>query len=235
MQRYFVKSKKDNYLELDSSDIHHIKNVMRNKQGDKIECIYNKNLYICEVVELGSKWVSILKEEKIDNSNNKKLCIGVSLVKEQKIDLILQKLTELGVDEIIPLKMERSIVKLDSERIEKKLNRWNKICKEASEQSKRNYIPNIRNPMTLKELVNTSYDVKFICSTSDSKRLDYDYLNSFKDKDKMIFIIGPEGGISKEEENFLKDYGYIPVSLGKEIMRVETAAIYVASIINFMK
>ena len=86
------------------------------------------------------------------------------MVKEQKFDLILQKLTELGVKEIIPLIMERSIVKLDNSKINKKLERWNLICKEASEQSKRNIVPKVMAPMTIKELVKLDYDKKLICS-----------------------------------------------------------------------
>ena len=116
MQRYFTKEKLGDYLILEESDIHHIKNVMRNKVGNKIECIYDKELYICEIEDLTSPKVKIIekKEEKV--SNMPEVCIAVALVKEQKMDLILKKLTELGISKIIPVSMERSIVKLDKKK-----------------------------------------------------------------------------------------------------------------------
>lgn len=234
MQRYFVSNKEDNYLTLDNSDIHHIKNVMRNRVGDRIECIYNKKLYICEIEDLSSPKVKII--EQLDDNNESRLdvTIAIALVKEQKMDLILQKLTELGISKIIPVTMERSIVKLDSKKFEKKKERWEKICKEAAEQAKRNIIPEITNIYTIKQLENLSYDQKFICSTRNSKNLVNNYLQTKEACATMIFVIGPEGGISPKEEDLLESYGYIPITLGNRIMRVETAAIYIASIINFV-
>ena len=233
MQRYFVSNKEDNYLTLDNSDIHHIKNVMRNRVGDRIECIYNKKLYICEIEDLSSPKVKII--EQLDDNNESRLdvTIAIALVKEQKMDLILQKLTELGISKIIPVTMERSIVKLDSKKFEKKKERWEKICKEAAEQAKRNIIPEITNIYTIKQLENLSYDQKFICSTRNSKNLVNNYLQTKEACATMIFVIGPEGGIAPKEEDLLESFGYIPVTLGNNIMRVETAAIYIASIINF--
>lgn len=233
MQRYFTKEKQENYLILEESDIHHIKNVMRNKVGNKIECIYDKELYICEIEDLTSPKVKIIekKEEKV--SNMPEVCIAVALVKEQKMDLILQKLTELGISKIIPVSMERSIVKLDDKKFEKKKERWEKICKEAAEQSKRNDVPEITNIHTIKQLANIEYKNKFICSTRNPKNLVNNYLQDQEACATMIFVIGPEGGISPKEEDLLIEFGYTPVTFGPQIMRVETAAIYIASVINF--
>ena len=233
MQRYFVSTKEENYLILESSDIHHIKNVMRNKVGDKIECIYNKNLYICEIEDLNDTKVKIIEEHEYKNKSLYDVTIAVALVKEQKMDLILQKLTELGISKIIPVSMERSIVKLDDKKFIKKKERWEKICKEAAEQSKRNTIPEITNIHTIKQLNNLEYDKKFICSTKIKENLVNNYLQTKGYCATMIFVIGPEGGIAPKEEDLLESFGYIPVTLGNNIMRVETAAIYIASIINF--
>lgn len=233
MQRYFALEKKDDYLLLESSDMHHIKNVMRNNIGDKIECIYNKTLYICQIEDLTTPKVKII-EEKLDNTESKyNITIAIALVKEQKMDLILQKLTELGISKIIPVSMERSIVKLDEKKFEKKKERWEKICKEAAEQSKRNTIPEITNIHTIKELKNLSYDKKLICSTRNPDNKLNTYLQNKEDYATMIFVIGPEGGISPKEEDLLIEFGYTPITLGSRIMRVETAAIYIASIIDF--
>lgn len=233
MQRYFVKEKKDNNLILASDDIHHIKNVMRMLSGDKIECIYEEKLYICEIIDPNSSLVKIIEETDDNNEQDWDITIGIALVKEQKMDLILQKLTELGVSRIVPLKMERSIVKLDTSKFQKKKERWQKICKEAAEQSKRNKIPEIMDAISLEQLKNIPYDYKYLCSLNNSHNLTYNYLQQIDKCATMIFVIGPEGGISPKEEERLISFGYEPISLGSRVMRVETAAIYIASIINF--
>ena len=170
MQRYFAKNKENNTIFLEESDIHHIKNVMRMNPGDKIEVIYNKELYICNIDNLEPLKLSIDSVSNKENKLNIELTIAIGLVKEQKIDLILQKLTELGVSKIIPLNMEHSIVRLDEDRFKKKKVRWESICKEASEQSKRTDIPIITNIMNIKDLVNLDYDVKLVASTKEKDK-----------------------------------------------------------------
>ena len=129
--------------------------------------------------------------------------------------------------------MERSIIKLDKSKIDKKVERWNSICKEASEQSKRNIIPKVSLPMTLNELVKLNYDKKLVCSVKQKDNFINKYLQ-FKDEYvKIIIVIGPEGGVSDKEEEFLNNNDFISVSLGSRVLRVETAAIYVASVINY--
>lgn len=233
MQRYFVKEKIDNFLVLNQSDVHHIKNVMKNQPGDFIECIYQEELYICQIENPTLTKVKIIEKKHTNNESNWDITIAIALVKEQKMDLILQKLTELGVTRILPLKMERSIIKLDNQKFAKKKERWQKICKEAAEQSKRNKIPEIMDVISLEELKNYPYPKKYICSLTNPQNLVNNYLQENKEYVKMIFVIGPEGGISPKEESLLESYGYIPISLGNRVMRVETAAIYIASIINF--
>lgn len=228
MQRYFAK---DKYI-LEDSDIHHIKSVMRMRIGDKIEVVYDNKLYIGKITSLNPFNYEIIEGLKDSQNNSYSLTVAVSLVKEQKMDLILQKLTELGVSEIIPLKTERSIVKIDGDRFEKKKIRWESICKEASEQSKRLDIPKIRNIMSLKELILENADTKLVASTNKNNLLDY-YLQDKEKCAKIIVVIGPEGGITEKEEKFLYDNGYNGVSFGNLIFRVETACIYIASIINY--
>ena len=231
MQRYFAKDKINNKIILLDSDMYHITKVMRMNIGDEIEVIYDKKLYLCKIIN--NYEIETVKELEEDNELNIDITIAIGMVKEQKFDLILQKLTELGVKEIIPLAMERSIVKLDGSKINKKLDRWNMICKEASEQSKRNIIPKVKEPMTLKELVKLDYDTKLICSVKQKENFINYYLQQEEKCAKMLVVIGPEGGISDKEEQFLNDNNFISVSLGNRVLRVETAAIYVASIINY--
>lgn len=233
MQRYFAISKEKEYLLLKKEDIHHIKNVMRNKIGNRIECIYQEELYICEIESLDSNKVKIISCLNEFHELDTEITIAIALVKEQKMDVILQKVTELGISRIIPIEMERSIVKLDKNKFTKKKERWTTICKEAAEQSKRNKIPEIENLMTIKDLAKENYDMKLICSTAEQEVTIKSYLPKDIKGKKILFVIGPEGGISPWEEEYLTKSGMIPISLGKRIMRVETAAIYIASILNF--
>ena len=233
MQRYFAKDKIDDNIILEISDMHHIKNVMRMNSNDKIECIYNKKLYICRVGDININSFEIIEELDDNNELPIEITIAVSLVKEQKMDLILQKLTELGVSRIIPLKTERSIVKIDDKRFKKKKDRWISICKEASEQSKRNIIPEITDIKTIKELNDYEYDLKLFGSVSNKDNLVNKYLQKNNKYAKIIFVIGSEGGLSPKEEELLTSMNYIPTSLGNRVLRVETATFYIASILNY--
>ena len=231
MQRYFIKNKD---MLLEESDIRHIKKVMRMNINDKIEVVYNNKLHICEITSLEPFNIKVIEKLDEDKTTKIELTVAVALVKEQKMDLILQKLTELGVSRIIPVSMERSIVKLDKERFNKKKVRWESICKEASEQSKRTNIPIIEDVKSIKDLTKEDADLKLVASTKEKEKLLNYYLQSIEDCAKIIMVIGPEGGISDKEEDILVSNGYNRVSFGNLIFRVETATIYVASIINYI-
>lgn len=232
MQRYFVNEKENDFFKLNQNDIHHIKKVMRCKNNDKIEIAYDKKVYLCNIDNIDTLDLSIIDIYEEDREANIELTIAISLVQEQKFDLILQKLTELGVTNIIPVKTERSIVKLDSSKEEKKKTRWETICKEASEQSHRVTIPKIHNIVTLKELIMKKKQLNLICSLNENTQPLDKYLNN--DLKEILFMIGPEGGFSPQEETFLIENGFQATTLGKRVLRVETAAIYVASIINYV-
>ena len=230
MQRYFAKNIEDNKITLSNSDIHHIKNVMRMKENDKVEVVYNKKTYLCNLdnnLELHIE--SVIDEDK---ELPKEIIAIIGLVKEQKMDLVLQKLTELGVSKIIPVNMERSIVKLDTKKEDKKLIRWNTICKEASEQSKRNTIPIVTNVINFKDIINIEADLKLCCSVSEKDNIISNYLSN-NNYNSVSFVIGPEGGLTLKEENYLKENNYNLVSLGSLVFRMETACIYMASILNY--
>ena len=229
MQRYFSYKKIDDYLYLDKDDLYHINTVMRMKDHDQIEVVYDGFVYICEIIDQRFKIVN-----KLDKINKKKpyVTIIIPYLKEQKIDLILQKGTEMGVDEFIFCKMERSMVKIDDKKLESKLSRWIKICKEASEQSKRVNIPNIKNISNFKEL-NGIYGLNLTCSTQKNLKNIKNALKSHKECDKINLVIGPEGGLTTNEEKLLVDLGFALITLGDLIMRVETVPLYLTSVINY--
>lgn len=232
MQRYFSKVKIDNKLELNKDDIYHITKVMRMGNNEKIEVVYNSTVFVCEVNVNELPLVSINKEIQNHNINNYKTTLIIPLLKEQKMDLILQKATELGVYEIIPVIMKRSIIRLEQGKEDKKIDRWSKICKEASEQSKRTDIPLITNIKTLKELKDIE-GLKLVCSTTEKEKTIKKFLTANQNYDKINIVVGPEGGISEDEEELLVNLGFTRVSLGDRIMRVETVPIFILSALNY--
>lgn len=233
MQRYFSSEQKDNKFILNVDDLYHIKVVMRMKDNDQIQVVYNHEPYLCEI-KLKEENIDVNIIEKMDvvSDNLPQVTLILPLLKEQKFDFILQKATELGITKIIPVIMERSIVKIDEKKIAKKLERWQKIVKEASEQSFRNDIPIITEIKQLKDL-ETIDGLKILCSTRVKDKNLKKALNSKEFYDKINIVIGPEGGITEKEEEKLNNMGFISVSLGNRIMRVETVPIFIMSILNY--
>lgn len=233
MQRYFSNELKDNKFKLKKDDIYHITHVMRMKDNDKIEVVYEKQVYLCNL-SFSNDDVSVVINQKLEsiNSDTAEITLIIPLLKEVKMDLILQKSTELGVNKIIPVIMERSIVRLDKERELKKIERWTKICKEASEQSMRVTIPVITEVKQLTDLKELD-GVKLVCSTVEKRNTIKMFLQSNKSYDKINIVIGPEGGLSLKEENYLRNIGFTPVSLGSRIMRVETVPLFILSVLNY--
>ena len=233
MQRYFSDKLKDNKFELRNDDVYHITRVMRMKSGDNIEIVCDEKVYLCCIDFVnGNLEVNVVKcYEKTDEKIIEKVLI-IPLLKEPKMDLILQKATELGVNKIIPVEMERSIIKLNKEKEDKKLERWMRIVKEASEQSMRVTIPVITEVKKITELSDID-GAKMLCSTVEKQNTIKMFLQSHKSYDKINIVIGPEGGISPKEEEYLNNIGFKSISLGKNIMRVETVPLFILSVLNY--
>ncbi len=232
MQRYFAATKNKEILTLDNSDIHHILHVMRMNDNDNIEVVYEEQLYLCSITINGEQLlVKVINQiEKINKA--KHITLIVPLVKEQKLDYILQKSTELGASAIILVEMQRSVVKMVNEKQEKKIDRWTKICKEASEQSMRLNIPVISQYKSIKD-IKIDTGLNLICSTKIKENNIRKSLQNNQNYDRITVAIGPEGGFTPEEENYLIDKGFIPVTLGHNIMRVETVPLFILSVINY--
>ena len=232
MSRYFGVKKQGKNIFLNDDDFYHIKTVMRMKKNDQIEVVYNKKLYLCLIDDFKLNRVEIITEMEFEKDSLPVIALIIPLLKESKMKLILEKATELGVTQIIPVLMARSIIKLDDLGFMKKKQRWEKICQEASEQSKRITVPIISNLIVLNDL-KSWVGLKIICSTTkDIPSFKMGLKN--KDKyDKISIVIGPEGGLTKTEEELLIDYGFQPFSLGNRILRVETVPIVVLGILNY--
>ncbi len=235
MQRYFL----DDYLIsvnsgiIENDDFHHIKNVMRFSIGEKILInTYSGKLFLSEITSYNKKSVEfkIIEELKTDYQPSN-LDIGLSLIKKDNFEIAIKKITELNISGIIPLKTERSIIKIDD--FDKRKDRIKAICKEASEQSERLLLPLIYDIHSLQDVVNLDYELKLFAYAREKDNHIKTVIEKIKTNKKVLCLIGPEGGFSKNEYDFLVKNNFLPVSLGKTILRVETAAIFVAAVFNY--
>jgi 16S rRNA (uracil1498-N3)-methyltransferase len=233
MQRYFAKGKVEDSFLLEDGDLHHIKNVMRMEENEKIEVVYEHILYLAciENVKQHIK-IRMLEEVKKEEEKLPKITLYIPFLKEQKLDYILQKSTELGVSKICFIPLERSVIKPKQEKEEKKLERWNRILKEASEQSKRVTIPTLEIKNTLTQLDKLD-GLNLMCSTKNNIQSIKKVVKKNEKCDRINVVIGPEGGLTETEEQLLIRYHFIPVTLGTRIMRAETVPLYILSVLNY--
>ncbi len=235
MQRYFVKKNKQGLFLFDKEDSYHIVKVMRMNVGEQVEVVSDKVLYIASITDIKEGQV-VAKEVGVKTDNNEmkiQVTLAQSLVKEQKMDFILQKATELGVHSVIPLITKRSVIKVTGKE-GKKLDRWNKITKEASEQAKRNIIPEVKDIITISDLCKlTDYDIKILCTVRENSKNIKKVLSKTQSDATMLVVVGPEGGFTDEEENIMIDNGFITVSLGNTVLRSETVALFLMSVIHY--
>lgn len=219
----------ENFIKINNKyDINHIINVHRKKENDEIRIVDNEYEYFCIIIEISKKEIilKIIEKKEDTYSLNVNIDIAMGIIKNDNFLLTIQKLTEIGIRKIIPLKTDFTVVKLDS-----KKEKWDLIVTESMKQCraiKKTYIDDIKK---LTEIKYENYDkVIFVYEKSNNEN---NLFNILKKTDKnILYIIGPEGGFSKDEVEFLKDKTY-EISLGKRILRAETAAIYLASIISY--
>lgn len=214
--------------------IHHIKNVLRLKEKDRI-CIFDgKGLeLIGSMGSLSAQNMFIAIEEKLTAKDfDVNITVACAIPKRAKMDDIVDKLTQLGVDRIIPLDTERVVIKLDKQKKISRQLRWNKIALSASQQSQRSTIPVIEPIKDIKEVLSRfqGYDLKLIPTLIDERKSLKEIVETSKPKNILV-LIGPEGDFTEEEVGMAKKAGFIPVTLGNLVLRVETAAVAVASFI----
>lgn len=244
MYKFFVSNEQinENTIKITGEDVNHIKNVLRLQKGEEIQ-VCNSDMektYITKIVEIESNKVivEILEECTNTTETNTYLHIFQGLPKQEKMESIIQKATEIGAVEITPLKMERCVVKLDDKTQEKKIERWQKIAEVAAKQSKRDKIPQINSCIDLKNIYEKvkNYDIVIVAYEEETQTTIKQVLKQLTKKDNMqvAIVIGPEGGISSQEIEYLKTLKNTQVvTLGKRILRTETAPIVLASIIMY--
>lgn len=239
MFRYFCSEDNinGNTVMVTGGDARHLKTILRAEIGDLISVVTDSSEYNAEIKEINKEDIICEIVEKIDRNNESKinitLCQGIP--KQTKMEDIIQQNVELGVKSFIPLITERTVVKLnDKDREQKKLERWRKIAKESSKQSKRNIIPTVEDIMTVKELMERlkKEDAEVIVpyELEDMKILK-DVLS--EPKENYYIIIGPEGGFDIKEIEMFKEAGAHIVTLGKRILRTETAGVVTAAVVMY--
>ena len=242
MRRFFVKQIHGNEeaVLITGKELHHLRDVLRLKKGDEVIVFDGKGPeFAGKIEDIGKNEARIITAKQLHLSKESAfeiiLCQG--LAKGEKMELIIQKATELGVSRIVPFIATRVVPKLKNEQIAKKTQRWQHIAIEASKQCGRGIIPVIEAPATLTEVLsrwsmNKENYVKLIPWEGEKEHTLKDILKGNKTSG-CVALIGPEGGFSEAEVNQAKKMGFMPVSLGPRILRAETAAISMVTIIQY--
>lgn len=244
MPKFFVKSEqvKDNKIYIIQDDINHIKNVLRAQIGEKIE-ICNSDTsenFLCEIENIDKEKIecNILEEIKSNVESDIHVSIFQGLPKSDKMEYIIQKAVELGTYDITPVEMKRCVVKLNEKDKIKKQQRWQKISEVAAKQSGRDIIPKINEIVNIKEIANkvNNYDLFLVAYEKEEKNSLKDELKKIstsKNNMKIALLIGPEGGLEEDDVKILSINGAKVITLGKRILRTETVALNVISIIMY--
>ena len=248
MPKFFVENNKikNDTIYIKDKDVNHIKKVLRKNIEDEIT-ICNENTkqdYLCKIINIEENEIicKILKELETNVESNIEVSIFQGLPKADKMELIIQKSVELGVHDITPIEMKRCVVKLQEKDKNKKIERWQKISEVAAKQCGRNFIPKINNIEKLKEISEKikDYDVVLVAYEEEKENTLKNELKLLKKdnkennkKIKIAIVIGPEGGMDKEEINTLEKNGAKIITLGKRILRTETVALNILSIIMY--
>ena len=236
MQQYFAKEKRDDCFVLDEQDYFHIEKVMRMKENDSVYVSFNDVLHECKIKYIKGKVnVCLLRETSINNELGCNVTLIYGLPKGDKFEFVVQKATELGVSTIVPYAASRSVSVITKDKEAKKLERWNKIAKEASEQSKRNKLVKVEAICNEISLLNYKSKLNLVAFEDVSDEGCNKLYNLLKQKfDSITLVVGPEGGFEQREIDHLINNGFEVVSLGKRILRSETAPLFLMSIIGYM-
>lgn len=242
MYRFFVEKEQigEKTIRIIGSDVNHIRNVLRMKPGEEILISDGeKKEYHCEIKTLDPEYVEALimfvKEEGLELPS--KVYLFQGLPKNDKMELIIQKAVELGVYAVVPVATKRAVVKLDDKKEAKKLVRWQSISESAAKQAKRLIIPEVMPVMCFKDAVafSQTMDVRLIpYELAENMAYTRQVLSQIKPGQSIGIFIGPEGGFAEEEVELALNSGMETITLGKRILRTETAGMTVLSILMYL-
>ncbi len=241
MQRFFVTPDQvgEDKIRIQGSDVNHMKNVLRMRPGEEVMVSDGNNRqYRCRVEDYpeGEAVLAILEAGLVDTELPSRIYLFQGLPKQEKMELIVQKAVELGVCQVIPVQTRRCVVKLDAKKAAKKVQRWQQIAESAAKQAGRGYIPAVSEVMTFQEALafSEALDIRLIpYELADGMEGTRKILDGIRPGQSVGIFIGPEGGFEKEEVGRAVEAGAMPITLGKRILRTETAGIAVLSILMY--
>ena len=241
MHHFFVTPQQisGDKIRIEGGDVNHMKNVLRMKLHEKAEISDGESrTYLCEV-EAYAEDVSvlhILEEMEADTEPASKLYLFQGLPKSDKMELIVQKSVELGVYQVIPVAMKRSVVRLDDKKAAKKADRWNSIAESAAKQAGRNRIPEVTMPLSYKEALKMAEELDVILlpyELAGGMEATREVIRQIKSGQSVGIFIGPEGGFEPEEVDVAVSRGAKVITLGKRILRTETAGLATLAVLMF--
>ena len=241
MYQFFVEDAQigKEFITITGSDVNHIKNVLRMKPGEKIRVSNQQGKdYYCKILELGDDFVQadILDSEAAGTELGAKIFLFQALPKGDRMETVIQKAVELGVYEIIPVATKRAIVKLDAKKEKSKLARWQAISEAAAKQSKRAVIPQVHSVMSFAQALAwaDTLDVRLIpYEMAEDMAKTRSLIEEIRPGQSIGIFIGPEGGFAPEEIEQAMAHATQPITLGKRILRTETAGMTVLSILMY--
>lgn len=231
MRQFFIKEelKCNDMYELDENQAHHVKSVLRMSEDEPVRIVdVNSQAFLGHIRYVDRKTFVYIDEEDSSEESSRKIVYGAAMIKKDKWELLLQKAAELGADVIVPLETRRTIIHLEDKEIKKKLERWNKITLEACQQSNRTSLCEVVEPVKLKNIEKYKQDINLVAYENEEGRKLRDYISG----GNILILAGPEGGFEKSEIDYLNEIGFTCVSLGKRILRAETAGMYALSVID---
>lgn len=233
MYQFFIQAHQisDNQVRITGQDFVHMKQVVRLRNGEKfrISTLEGKN-YFCTLTGYEDEAaIGEIIEEDVDGTElNGSIWLFQGLPKQDKMELIIQKAVELGVTHVVPVAMKRSVVKLDDKKAKDKIKRWQAISEAAAKQSKRSLVPEVLDVCTYKQALEMFESLDMVLLPYENEKgIAYtkELLAKIEPGNNVGIIIGPEGGFEPEEVTLAMEKKAHPVSLGKRILRTETAAI----------
>ena len=237
MHRFFIPQLYNEEMSITGVDAKHIGKVLRMQPGDKLQIVSDDGVSaLAEVTAISETTVTVRCLEVLAENHEPavKITLAQGLAKGEKMDFIIQKAVELGAYSIVPVAMEHSVVRLDGAKADKKVERWQKIAEAAAKQSKRDIIPQVQAVQSVSQmLANNNCKTKIIAYECEDRMSLKTALREAGQLDDLLLIIGPEGGISEGELAKAREAGAVPVSLGRRILRAETAGLVAMSAIFY--
>jgi 16S rRNA (uracil1498-N3)-methyltransferase len=238
MFNFFVESSSilGDTVTITGDNFNHLKKVLRMKVGDEFLISHNGKSSLCELFEFtqSTAIAKIIEEDYQNTELPVKFYLFQGLPKSDKFELIIQKAVELGVYEIIPVEMDRCVVKLDGKKKDSKVERWQAIAESAAKQSKRTLIPKVNSVLNFRQAIEKAKTLDLFAAPYENAlgmTATKDFLSKIKSGNSVGVIIGPEGGFADNEIAQVLDAGGASVSLGARILRTETAAITTLSLL----